>query len=184
MSRSRMFQFQKLVGLIVQEARRKVHLDSIQTGPNDVLIKLNATGICHSDLHFMLNDWATPKMSSLGTKCAGHEGAGVIVKCGDQVKTLKPGMRAGYKVSIRIRLTGKADIVEADSRHVRNMRIVPKRPRMLLRKRCPHRVNDRRLIQAIRGLTRTIHHSHPRQRQRLHSWSNHVLSIDNLHINC
>jgi len=63
------------------------------------LIKLNATGICHSDLHFMLNDWALPKMSVFGTQCAGHEGAGVIVKVGDQVKNLKPGMRAGYKVS-------------------------------------------------------------------------------------
>lgn len=69
-------------------------------GPTDVLIKLNATGICHSDIHFMLNDWALPKMSALGTKCAGHEGAGVIVKVGDQVKTLKPGMRAGFKVSL------------------------------------------------------------------------------------
>lgn len=75
-----------------------------------MLIKLNATGICHSDLHFMLNDWALPKMSVFGTRCAGHEGAGVIVKVGDQVKTLKPGMRAGYKVKPlygceRLRLT-------------------------------------------------------------------------------
>ncbi|KAF2819311.1 hypothetical protein CC86DRAFT_460461 [Ophiobolus disseminans] len=68
-----------------------------EPGPTEVLIKLNATGICHSDLHFMMNDWETPKMSVFGTKCAGHEGAGVIVKVGDQVKTLKPGMRAGYK---------------------------------------------------------------------------------------
>jgi hypothetical protein len=66
--------------------------------PNEVLVKLNATGICHSDLHFMLNDWALPKMSELGTQCAGHEGAGVIVKVGSEVKTLKPGMRAGLKV--------------------------------------------------------------------------------------
>ncbi|KAH7115041.1 chaperonin 10-like protein [Dendryphion nanum] len=65
--------------------------------PNEVLIKLNATGICHSDLHFMLNDWAVPKMSVFGVKCAGHEGAGVIVKVGNDVKTLKPGMRAGFK---------------------------------------------------------------------------------------
>ncbi|PSN73971.1 GroES-like protein [Corynespora cassiicola Philippines] len=65
--------------------------------PNEVLIKLNATGICHSDIHFMMNDWALPKMSEMGTKCAGHEGAGVIVKVGSAVKTLKPGMRAGYK---------------------------------------------------------------------------------------
>lgn len=72
-------------------------VDTPEPGPTDVLIKLNATGICHSDIHFMLNDWALPKMSALGTKCAGHEGAGVIVKVGDQVKTLKPGMRAGFK---------------------------------------------------------------------------------------
>lgn len=48
----------------------------------------------------MLNDWDLPKMSVFGTQCAGHEGAGVIVKVGDQVKNLKPGMRAGYKVSL------------------------------------------------------------------------------------
>ncbi|KAF2270171.1 alcohol dehydrogenase 1 [Lojkania enalia] len=65
--------------------------------PNEVLIKLNATGICHSDLHFMQNDWALPKMSALGTQCAGHEGAGIIVKVGSEVKNLKVGMRAGYK---------------------------------------------------------------------------------------
>ena len=61
---------------------------------------MNATGICHSDIHFMLNDWALPKMSALGTRCAGHEGAGVIVKVGADVErngTLKVGMRAGYK---------------------------------------------------------------------------------------
>ena len=38
-----------------------------------------------------------PKMSEFGTQCAGHEGAGVIVKVGDQVKKLKVGMRAGFK---------------------------------------------------------------------------------------
>jgi NADPH:quinone reductase-like Zn-dependent oxidoreductase len=46
----------------------------------------------------MLGDWAVPKMSEMGTKCAGHEGAGVIVKVGNDVKTLKTGMRAGFKV--------------------------------------------------------------------------------------
>lgn len=66
-------------------------------GPTDVLIKINATGLCLSDVHFMLNDWAVPKMSAMGTQCAGHEGAGVIVKVGDQVKELKVGMRAGFK---------------------------------------------------------------------------------------
>ena len=64
-------------------------------GPNDVLIKLNATGLCLSDIHFMLNDWNFPKMSALGVKCAGHEGAGVIVKVGERVKAYHVGQRAG-----------------------------------------------------------------------------------------
>lgn len=68
-----------------------------EIGPNDVLIKLNATGLCLSDVHFMMNDWALPKMSELGTQCAGHEGAGVIVKVGENVKRLKVGQRAGHK---------------------------------------------------------------------------------------
>ncbi|KAK5464853.1 hypothetical protein LTS15_001416 [Exophiala xenobiotica] len=36
-------------------------------------------------------------MSHFGVKCAGHEGAGVIVQVGDQVKNLKVGQRAGFK---------------------------------------------------------------------------------------
>lgn len=36
-------------------------------------------------------------MSSFGTVCAGHEGAGVIVKVGERVKHLKVGQRAGLK---------------------------------------------------------------------------------------
>ncbi|KIV88038.1 hypothetical protein PV10_09212 [Exophiala mesophila] len=68
-----------------------------EIGPEDVLIKLNVTGICFSDLHYMLNDWPIPKMSELGTRCPGHEGAGTIVKVGERVKRLKVGMRAGVK---------------------------------------------------------------------------------------
>lgn len=36
-------------------------------------------------------------MSFFGTRCAGHEGAGVIVKVGERVKRLKVGQRAGFK---------------------------------------------------------------------------------------
>ena len=45
----------------------------------------------------MLNDWNLPSMSQLGTKCAGHEGAGVIVKVGEKVTAYKVGQRAGFK---------------------------------------------------------------------------------------
>ena len=45
----------------------------------------------------MLNDWGIPKMSVFGNKCAGHEGAGVVVKVGANVRDWKVGDRAGVK---------------------------------------------------------------------------------------
>lgn len=68
-----------------------------EPGPDEVLLKLNATGLCMSDIHFMLNDWDIPPMSTFGTKCAGHEGAGVVVKIGSNVKNWKVGDRGGIK---------------------------------------------------------------------------------------
>ena len=59
---------------------------SVLPGPNDVLIKLNATGICYSDIHYMLSDLAgVPPMSTFGIRSPGHEGAGVIVALGSNV---------------------------------------------------------------------------------------------------
>lgn len=66
------------------------------TGPNEVLIRLNCTGICHSDIHFMKGEFGY-KLSSFGVKSPGHEGAGVIVKVGDLVRDWKVGDRAGIK---------------------------------------------------------------------------------------
>ncbi|KAF7542147.1 hypothetical protein G7054_g41 [Neopestalotiopsis clavispora] len=90
-----------LAGVVVNEGPDfRVEVKNVpvpEIGPDDVLIKLNATGLCMSDVHFMLNDWALPPMSTFNTQCAGHEGAGVIVKVGDNVKRLKVGQRAGYK---------------------------------------------------------------------------------------
>lgn len=62
-----------------------------------MLIKLNATGICYSDIHYMLNDTGGKKMSASGICSAGHEGSGVVVKLGENVKTFQLGDRAGVK---------------------------------------------------------------------------------------
>ncbi|QIX02350.1 hypothetical protein AMS68_007867 [Peltaster fructicola] len=72
-------------------------VDVPEPGPDDVLLKLNATGLCMSDIHFCLADWAVPPMSTFGTKCPGHEGAGVVVKVGSNVKDWKIGDRGGVK---------------------------------------------------------------------------------------
>ncbi|MBM3131946.1 MAG: Zn-dependent alcohol dehydrogenase, partial [Chloroflexi bacterium] len=51
-----------------------------------VLVRMVATGICHSDLHIMKGDQPNPMPVVLG-----HEGAGVVVKVGPAVTKLKPG---------------------------------------------------------------------------------------------
>ncbi len=53
---------------------------------NEVLIQVMASGLCHSDDHFVTGDIpvALPMVG-------GHEGAGVVVKVGSKVTRVKPG---------------------------------------------------------------------------------------------
>ncbi|KAL3441637.1 glycosyl hydrolase family 76-domain-containing protein [Aspergillus insuetus] len=67
-----------------------------EPGPNDILIKLNVTGLCQSDVHYMLDDLGI-SMSTFGVRSPGHEGAGIVVKIGENVKNWKLGDRAGIK---------------------------------------------------------------------------------------
>ena len=52
----------------------------------EVLVELKASGVCHSDLHFMKGEMMAARPSVMG-----HEGAGVVEKVGPCVTTLKPG---------------------------------------------------------------------------------------------
>ncbi|KAL4912664.1 glycosyl hydrolase family 76-domain-containing protein [Aspergillus aurantiobrunneus] len=67
-----------------------------EPGPDDILIRLNVTGLCQSDLHYMLDDLGI-SMSTFGVRSPGHEGAGIVVKCGENVRNFKLGDRAGIK---------------------------------------------------------------------------------------
>jgi S-(hydroxymethyl)glutathione dehydrogenase/alcohol dehydrogenase len=51
----------------------------------EVLVKILATGVCHSDLN-AIEDESTPVPTILG-----HEGAGVVMEVGPNVTTVKPG---------------------------------------------------------------------------------------------
>jgi len=59
---------------------------SDRPGPREVLVKMAASGVCHSDLHALDGDWATPAPLVLG-----HEGAGVVVAVGSEVEDLENG---------------------------------------------------------------------------------------------
>ena len=55
-------------------------------GPREVLIRTVASGVCHSDLHFIEGSYKHPLPAVLG-----HEAAGVVEKVGSEVRTVKPG---------------------------------------------------------------------------------------------
>ncbi|KAK0634622.1 chaperonin 10-like protein [Bombardia bombarda] len=63
-------------------------------GPDEVLINVKYSGVCHTDLHAMMGDWPLDtKMPFVG----GHEGAGVVVAKGELVKDIELGDHAGIK---------------------------------------------------------------------------------------
>lgn len=63
-------------------------------GPDEVLINIKFSGVCHTDLHAVNGDWPlATKMPLVG----GHEGAGVVVALGSQVEDIKIGDYAGVK---------------------------------------------------------------------------------------
>lgn len=53
---------------------------------NEVLIQVVASGLCHSDLHFMDGLWQTRLPAVMG-----HEGAGIVEAVGEDVTYVKPG---------------------------------------------------------------------------------------------
>ena len=55
-------------------------------GPREVLIRTAATGVCHSDLHFIEGAYKHPLPAVLG-----HEAAGIVERVGAEVRTVKVG---------------------------------------------------------------------------------------------
>ncbi|GAB3149915.1 alcohol dehydrogenase catalytic domain-containing protein [Microbispora hainanensis] len=57
-------------------------------GPRDdqVLVRIEASGVCHSDLHVLDGDWPVEEPIVLG-----HEGAGVVEAVGPAVRDVRPG---------------------------------------------------------------------------------------------
>ena len=61
---------------------------------NELLINVKYSGVCHTDLHAWKGDWPlATKLPLVG----GHEGAGVVVGMGENVKGWKIGDFAGIK---------------------------------------------------------------------------------------
>jgi S-(hydroxymethyl)glutathione dehydrogenase/alcohol dehydrogenase len=62
----------------------EVDLDT--PGPGEVKVRLGATAICHSDIHFFNGD-----VPFRGAGIAGHECAGIVEEVGEGVSSVQPG---------------------------------------------------------------------------------------------
>jgi S-(hydroxymethyl)mycothiol dehydrogenase len=77
-------------GVVARELGR-TSVDEIEVpepGPEDVVVRIEASGVCHSDLHVLETGWAHRFPVVLG-----HEGAGTVEAVGAKVERLAPGDR-------------------------------------------------------------------------------------------
>lgn len=89
----------KIVGAVLEEARRPrpyarstpirvTELELDEPGPGEVLVRIEAAGLCHSDLSVV--DGIRPRPLPM---LLGHEAAGRVVRVGAGVDDLAPGQR-------------------------------------------------------------------------------------------
>ena len=77
---------------VVLAAPGRVALEEIEVdepGPGEVLVRIDATGVCHSDLHAIQEDGWGHELPLL----LGHEGAGTVERVGEHVERLAEGDR-------------------------------------------------------------------------------------------
>ncbi|MEB3225390.1 MAG: S-(hydroxymethyl)glutathione dehydrogenase/class III alcohol dehydrogenase [Synechococcus sp.] len=75
---------------IAYAAKEPLKIETVQLEPpkaGEVLVEIKATGVCHTDAYTLSG--ADPE--GLFPAILGHEGAGVVVEVGPDVKSLKPG---------------------------------------------------------------------------------------------
>lgn len=63
-----------------------------EVGPGQILVKIAATGVCHTDLHAAEGDWPVKPAPPF---IPGHEGVGYVSAVGAGVKHVKEGDRVG-----------------------------------------------------------------------------------------
>lgn len=74
---------------VFRQVGRPIEVEEVEVaepGPGEVLVKIAASGICHSDYHVVLGEWSAPVPLILG-----HEGAGVVEAVGEGVGSLQAG---------------------------------------------------------------------------------------------
>lgn len=63
--------------------------------PDEVLVKVEASGVCHSDLHMAKGDWPDTAKKMVWPAILGHEAVGRVVERGSSASELQIGQRVG-----------------------------------------------------------------------------------------
>lgn len=80
---------------VVREFGKPLVIEQVpipEVGPGQALMKMVATGVCHTDLHAAEGDWPVKPSPPF---IPGHEGVGYITKVGAGVTNVKEGDRVG-----------------------------------------------------------------------------------------
>lgn len=83
---------------VLREFAGPLAIEEVETptpAPGEVLVKVQACGVCHSDLHLALGDWDMLRPITKLPLIGGHEIAGVVASLGEGVADLKVGDRVG-----------------------------------------------------------------------------------------
>jgi S-(hydroxymethyl)glutathione dehydrogenase/alcohol dehydrogenase len=79
----------KITAAVLYETRKPLVVEEVELlepGPQEVLVRWVANGVCHSDYHVVNGDYPHPLPVVLG-----HEAAGVVERVGPGVTTVQPG---------------------------------------------------------------------------------------------
>ncbi len=84
---------------VVHEFGKPLVLEDVpkpEPGPGEVLVKIETSGLCHTDIHAAHGDWPVkPKLPLI----PGHEGVGLIERLGEGVTELT-GLAVGDRVAL------------------------------------------------------------------------------------
>jgi alcohol dehydrogenase, propanol-preferring len=85
----------RMKAAVVNDFKQKLEIKEVEKPKleyGEVLVKIEACGVCHTDLHAAHGDWPIkPKLPLI----PGHEGVGIVVEVAEGVKSIKVGDRVG-----------------------------------------------------------------------------------------